>query len=122
MVISVCPKDGLWEETADGKERILPCQGDTVGQMTRRCRIISTNVSSWDDPDYQYCLPKYPPSGMGYLDFAYSIPHSKTLVISNNPQGIVKAVSSVYGVHPDHVSVYRIARHDVHVGIFLWFQ
>ena len=75
-----------------------------------------------DNPDYQYCLPKYPPSGMGYLDFEYSIPHSKTLVISNNPQGIVKAVSSVYGVHPDHVSVYRIARHDVHVGIFLWFQ
>ena len=77
-----------------------------MGQMTRRCRITGTNTSAWDDPDYQYCLPKYPPSGMGYVDYSYSIPHSKTVVISNNPQGIVKAVSSVYNLPSDAVSVY----------------
>ena len=117
MAVSDCPKDGIWEETANGKERMLPCGGETMGQMTRRCRITGTNTSLWDDPDMQYCLPKYPPSGIGYVDYSYVIPHSKTVVISKNPQGIVKAVCCIYNLPSDAVSVYRIARHSVQVGI-----
>ena len=63
FAFAVCPKDGIWEVTQDGEEQVRLCQGDTVGQMTRRCRIVSENESVWDDPDYQYCLGGRIPAG-----------------------------------------------------------
>lgn len=119
FAFAVCPKDGIWEVTQDGEEQVRLCQGDTVGQMTRRCRIVSENESVWDDPDYQYCLSKHPPKGMSYVDFAYIVPHSKTVMIRNNRQGVVQALCSIYDLPVDHVSVYRVARWGTHVSLLL---
>ena len=112
FAFAVCPKDGIWEVTQDGEEQVRLCQGDTVGQMTRRCRIVSEH-------DYQYCLSKHPPKGMSYVDFAYIVPHSKTVMIRNNRQGVVQALCSIYDLPVDHVSVYRVARWGTHVSLLL---
>ena len=102
----------------NGDEQVRLCQGDTVGQMTRRCRIIGENEAIWDDPDYQYCLSKHPPKGMSFVDFAYLVPHSKTVMIKNNHQGVVQALSSIYNLPVYHVSIYRVARWGTHVFRF----
>ena len=115
IVLSVCPKEGPWEVTEGGEERVLQCTGDTVGPLVRRCRAVSVTQSQWDDPDYQYCLPKYSPEGMGYIDFIVSIPYSKTVMILKNPSGIVAAFSSVCKVMSDQISIHRIAYFDKHV-------
>ena len=114
----MCPKDGVWDVAQDGEEQVRLCKGDTVGQMTRRCRIISENESAWDEPDYQYCLSKHPPKGMSYVDFAYLVPHSKSVMIKNNRQGVVEALCSVYQLPVDHVSIYRVAHWGTHVCLF----
>ena len=125
IAFSVCPKDGPWEVTEDGEECVLQCTGDTVGPLVRRCRAISVIQSQWDDPDYQYCLPKYSPEGMSYIDFIVSIPYSKTVMISKNPSGIVAALSSVCDISSDQISIHRIALYGNYVrSLFLtcWYE
>lgn len=113
---SACAADGIWKITPSGEVCVLPCQGNTVGIMTRRCRCVSSTSGEWDDPDLQYCLSAVAPKGKAYIDFVISISYSKTAVISNKPSGIVAAYSYMYGLNGDEVSLYRIAREHTHVS------
>ena len=113
---SDCPADGIWKATPSGEVCVVPCQGDSVGMMTRRCRCVSQTSEEWDQPDLQFCLSKSPPKGMAYIDFIISIPYSKTTVISNKPYGIIEAYNYLYSLNGDAVSVYRIAREHSHVS------
>lgn len=117
IVLSACPKDGIWDETKEGEERVIPCLGETIGPLIRRCRVISAIESKWDDPDDQYCLPQYASKGMSNLDFMLSIPYSKPVVILKNPSGVVAALASILQVTFDQISVHRIAQYDQQVGL-----
>lgn len=109
--LAVCNKDGVWNQTENGKIQVLPCEGEYVGDSIRMCS--STGV--WGEVDTQYCLPMYPAKGFGYIDFTYVITGSKWRIIANYPNGIADAIGYSYKIDTDSINVFRVAEHATEV-------
>ena len=100
-----CQSENGWTVTPSGSEATKPCEGDTVGYQVRKC----TN-DIWENVDTQYCLPKYPVEGKGFVDFYLFISNSQTKKIQEDKaQKVVNGLVNYYtNLAEDDISTHRI--------------
>ena len=110
LVYADCQSDGGWPVTAAGGEAVRACEGDTVGYQVRKCN----SASSWGEVETQYCLPKYPQQGKGFVDVLLYISNSVPSVIAKDQgKGIAQGFLSYYNLlSEEDIGIYRIAAAD----------
>ena len=105
--VADCPSDSVWPTTAVGGTAEASCQGDTTGEMVRVCNAVS---GTWDEPDTQYCLPKYPEDGYANVDFILLIMYGNVERIRRNTTGIIVGITNVIStVDASNIAIHRIA-------------
>lgn len=108
--MSDCQSNNGWPTTAPGQEAELPCTGDYIGKRTRKCN----GEGAWEAEVNEYCLPKHPQLGKGFVDFVLYIPKSNFGQIQKDRgNGIKQGFLSVYtNLEETEVSIHRIVRVD----------
>ena len=75
--------------------------------MVRVCNAVS---GTWDEPDTQYCLPKYPEDGYAHVDFILLIMYGNVERIRRNTTGIIVGITNVIStVDASNIAIHRIA-------------
>lgn len=105
--VADCPSDSVWPTTLVGATAEAACQGDTTGEMTRVCNAVS---GTWDEPDTEYCLPKYPEDGYANVDFILLIMYGNVERIRRNTTGIIVGITTAIStVDGSNIAIHRIA-------------
>ena len=112
--LAFCPENGVWPRSEKGKTVELECQGELIGPLLRRCGLNGV----WEEVNYDYCLPRYPPHGKSHVDIIYLISHAHDYIIAKKPEGWVTAMKSVYPILQNYsIGLYRIAKVSTNVSL-----